>query len=162
MMVSTPGRDAVLRDVHEGLRSFTAYAVLLSHAVAERLGLSATDSRCVDLLDRHGPITAGRLAELTGLTTGAVTGIVDRLERAHFVRREKDPADRRRVILRLVPERESEAFADLASMTGRVDEILARYDDRELAAIADFLRRSGTGTAEEIARLREGNGKSTT
>ncbi|GII42425.1 hypothetical protein Pph01_74280 [Planotetraspora phitsanulokensis] len=152
----------MLSDVHEGLRSFTAYAVLLSHVVAERLGLSATDSRCVDLLNRHGPITAGRLAELTGLTTGAVTGIVDRLERARFVRRDKDPADRRRVIIRLVPERENAAFAELASMTGRVDEILARYDDRELAAIADFLKRSGAGTAEEIARLREATEKSTT
>jgi DNA-binding MarR family transcriptional regulator len=153
-MASTRGRDDVLREVHEGLRSFTAYAVLFSHALAERLGLSATDSRCVDILNQHGPITAGRLAELTGLTSGAVTGIIDRLERARFVRRGKDPADRRRVIIQLVPERENEAFAYLASVPGRVDKLLARYDDKELAAIADFLTRSGASTAEEIARLR--------
>ncbi|GAB3832456.1 MarR family winged helix-turn-helix transcriptional regulator [Dactylosporangium cerinum] len=147
-------RTEVLREVHDGLRSFTAYAVLYSQAVAERLGLSATDSRCVDLLDRHGPMSAGRLAELTGLTSGAVTGIVDRLERARFARREPDPMDRRRVIVHLVPARENDAFAHLASAQDRVDGLLAQYDLKELAAIGDFLAKASATTAEEIARLR--------
>jgi DNA-binding MarR family transcriptional regulator len=154
MTVSTPGREEALGKVHEGLRSFTAYAVLFSHAVAERLGLSATDSRCVDILNQHGPITAGRLAELTGLSTGAVTGIIDRLARVNFVRRESDPTDRRRVIIQLVPERENEAFTHLVSIQSRVDKLLDRYDQKELAAIADFLTRSGDATAEEISHLR--------
>jgi DNA-binding MarR family transcriptional regulator len=147
-------RAEVLGELHRGLRSFTAYAVLFSQAVAERLGLSATDSRSMDILSQSGPITAGRLAELTGLTTGAVTGIVDRLERAGFVRRQKDPTDRRRVIIQPIADRESEAFAILDSMQTSVAKLLERYDQKELATIADFLANSAATTAEEIARLR--------
>ena len=80
-------------------------AVVLYHeAIADRLGLSATEWKCLGLLRKSGPITAGRLAELTGLTTGAITGIVDRLERAGRARRASDPHDRRRVIIEVIPD----------------------------------------------------------
>ncbi|GAA2601416.1 MarR family transcriptional regulator [Dactylosporangium fulvum] len=153
-MAKSAARRELIAQVHEGLRSFTAYAVLFSQAVADKLGLNATDSRCVDLLSRTGPVTAGKLAELTGLTTGAVTGIIDRLERAGFVRRVRDPGDRRRVIIELVPDRENEAWAHLSSVRDSVDRLLDRYDAKELTAIASFLSDSASRTAEEIGLLR--------
>src|SRR5688572_30625000 len=82
---------------------------LLHQAIAERVGLSATELKCIEFANRaRRPITAGELAELTGLSTGAITGIVDRLEKASFVRREKDPKDRRQVYIRLLPQRARE------------------------------------------------------
>src|SRR5262245_4534642 len=77
--------------------------IMFHQAVADRLGLHPTDHKCADILFLKGPLSAGELAELTGLTTGAITGVIDRLEGAGFVRREDDPRDRRRVIVRVLP-----------------------------------------------------------
>ncbi len=94
-----------------------ASAILMFHtALAERLGLNATDHKALDLIARHGPLTAGRLAETTGLTTGAVTGIVDRLERAGFAVRERDTVDRLVVRIVAVPERRAEIEALVVPM----------------------------------------------
>jgi DNA-binding MarR family transcriptional regulator len=73
-------------------------------AVADALGMNRTDMRCIDVLQREGPVTAGRLAEATGLTTGAMTTALDRLERAGYARRTRDAADRRRVVVELTPK----------------------------------------------------------
>src|SRR3954469_22481009 len=73
-------------------------------AVADALGLNRTDMRCADVLDREGPVTAGRLAEATGLTSGAITTAIDRLERAGIARRRPDPGDRRRVLVEIEPD----------------------------------------------------------
>ena len=77
-----------------------ARAIMFHHAIGEHMGLSATEHKAADILRRFGPMTAGELAEKTALTTGAVTGLVDRLEKAGFVRREHDNRDRRRVIIK--------------------------------------------------------------
>src|SRR5687768_10615436 len=103
-------RAAATRRIAELGREESARSVMFLQAVAGRLGLSAIELKCLDLALRAGPepLTAGRLATLTGLTTGAVTGVVDRLEEGGFVRRERDPDDRRRVIVRLVARREAD------------------------------------------------------
>src|SRR5687767_15738873 len=80
-------------------------SALLSATIAARAGITPTDLESLDLLRRLGPMTAGRLAELTGLTTGAITGMIDRLERRGYARREADPSDRRRVIVHADLER---------------------------------------------------------
>ncbi|MGD0248333.1 MAG: MarR family transcriptional regulator, partial [Candidatus Limnocylindrales bacterium] len=87
--------DAVLRASRKG----SAQAALFSQAVADRLGLAGSDVECLDILEQEGRLTVGRLAELTGLTTGSATRMVDRLEQAGYVRRVPDPADRRRVLV---------------------------------------------------------------
>src|SRR5690349_6128631 len=82
-------------------RELSARTVLFHQAVAERLGIGSTDHKCLDIAARAStdqPLTAGQLAELTGLTTGAITGVLDRLEKAGFIRREKHPHDRRQVV----------------------------------------------------------------
>ena len=153
------------RDVPEGaeprtgidraLRTTGALSVLLSQAVAVRAGMSPTDLEALDFLYLHGPMPAGRLAELTGLTTGAITGVVDRLERAGYARREADPTDRRRIIVRPLADKAEREIAPLYEPLSRaMDELLSRYTDEELAVILDFFTRAHAIGLEHIARLR--------
>src|ERR671916_44684 len=95
--------DELRAAIQRSTLRFIAGVVLHNHAVAQRVGLGASDSQLISLLNLHGPLTPGRLAELTGLTTGTVTGVIDRLERAGYVRRERDAGDRRKVPVTQVP-----------------------------------------------------------
>lgn len=133
-----------LARVVTALQSQGRHTVLFHQTVAERVGLNATDSRVLSYLGDVGSATAGTLAELTGLTTGAVTRIIDRLERARLVRREADPLDRRKVLVVHLPESAGQReFERLMAPFGRtVGELLARYSDAELARIAEFTEAS--------------------
>jgi DNA-binding MarR family transcriptional regulator len=149
-------KAAVLQALGLEMRRMSAQGVLLSNAVAEHAGLSSSDLECLDFIVMGGAdaITAGRLAASTGLTSGAVTGLIDRLEKAGYVRRESDPADRRKV--RVVPvdaaiQRLSAYYAPLA---GRTEALWAEYTQEQLATILDFARRSVAVAAEEAARIR--------
>src|SRR5882757_8509454 len=97
-------RAALLQELEEAMRRSSAQGVVFGQAVANVAGISGSDLECLDFLNLEGRVTAGRLAEVTGLTTGAITGVVDRLQRAGFVRRERDAADRRKVFIVVVPE----------------------------------------------------------
>ncbi|HJP71033.1 MAG TPA: MarR family transcriptional regulator [Candidatus Limnocylindria bacterium] len=107
----------------EQLRSLIARAIAVHEVVAASLGINATDLRCLELLEREERVTPSRLAELAGLTSGAVTGVLDRLEEAGFVRREADPADRRRFIVQPVPERMADVTAAYRPVLERIGEI---------------------------------------
>jgi DNA-binding MarR family transcriptional regulator len=153
---STPARADLIRRLTEAVRRQVAWTVLHNQAIAERLGMSATDLHAINLLDIEGPITAGRLAELMSLTTGAVTGVLDRLERAGLVRREADPADRRRVVARLVPagmERVRAAF--LAVGTG-VQDLYAGYDDSQLKLLVEYTESNAEIARRITAQMRAG------
>ena len=100
-------RAATEAALDQALRDTSAQSVLFSQAVADRVGISPTDLETLDILVRSGPMTAGRLAELTGLTTGAITGLVDRLERRGYAHREPHPTDRRSVIVQPLIETRS-------------------------------------------------------
>jgi DNA-binding MarR family transcriptional regulator len=118
--------------------------------------MNPTDLESLDILARHGPITAGRLAELTGLTTGAITGLVDRLESRGYARREPHPTDRRSVVVRpLIDNAERDLAPSYAAMSKAMDELVSRYSDDELAVIADFMSRAAAVTAEQIAKVRD-------
>jgi DNA-binding MarR family transcriptional regulator len=93
-----------MQELEHALRRSSGVGAIFSQAVAERAGVSSSDLECLDFLNLEGRVTAGRLAEVTGLTTGAITGVVDRLEKAGFVRRERDENDRRKVFIAIVPE----------------------------------------------------------
>lgn len=143
--------DAIMRE----FRAASGEGVLFSHAVAERLGLNITDLECLGFLEDLGRVPAGRLAEATGLTTGAITGIVDRLERAGYVRRERDPHDRRRVLVELVPERVARDVGALyASMAKAHLSLFDRYTDDELKVLLDAATRSRAIMQEAVAKLR--------
>lgn len=121
-----------------GVRQFIAAVVLHNHAIAQELGLGASDSQFLTLLQAHGPLTPGRLAELSRLTTGTVTGVLDRLEKAGFVRRERDPHDRRKVIVTPVPEAMATIAPHYRRHAEQLDAILRRRSDAELDVIARF------------------------
>src|SRR6266481_2256869 len=111
------GKNDRARALLDQGRNLGTAAIMFHQAVADRLGLNTTDHKCLDLMRRAGGTTAGDLADWTGLTTGAVTGIIDRLAKAGFVRREEHPTDRRKVVVRVVAERLPEVgrlFASLA------------------------------------------------
>jgi DNA-binding MarR family transcriptional regulator len=161
MSMGTGDRNEIIEKLSEEMRNLTGQAVLYSQAAADRLGINPTDFECMGLLQQYGPMTAGRLAELTGLTTGAITGVVDRLEKGEFVKRENDPDDRRRVIIRTIPQREAEAFALTTSLQEAAAVLYKRYKDEELALVLDFMARANKMGLEETLKLREGkSGKS--
>ncbi|NJP26290.1 MarR family transcriptional regulator [Microbispora sp. SCL1-1] len=152
-------RPELLVSIREAVRAYTARAVLYSQAIADQMGLNATDARCLDILSRKGPITAGQLAELTGLTSGAVTGVIDRLEKPGYVRRVRDAGDRRRVIIEPIPEHELPINASMEAGVRTLDELLEDYSDEQLAVIHDFLRRSVAMTERATAGARERPGR---
>ena len=110
--------------------------------VARKLKLSRTDMRCLDLIGRLGPLTAGRLAEESELTTGAVTFILDRLEEAGMVTRRRDTEDRRRVWVEIVPEAQ-ERLQDLQQpVAEEMREVAQHFKADELATVRDFMRQA--------------------
>ncbi len=139
-------------------RHLATATILFHQAIADRLGMHLTDHKCGDILVQTGPITAGELAERTGLTTGAITGVIDRLEKAGFVRRAKDLDDRRRVIIEPLPERIKDQIVPLFQSMGRaIADMCARYNTRELAAVHDFIAGFSQLAYEEAKKLREGD-----
>jgi DNA-binding MarR family transcriptional regulator len=147
-------RVALVGALFVAFRTGSAQSVMLSQAAADRLGMASSDIECFDLLSLHGPMTAGRLAELTGLTTGAITGVIDRLERGNYARRERDPNDRRRVIVQPLLERHADAEPIFGPMASATAALLDRYSDDELALLLDFWERANQMTQEQIARIR--------
>src|SRR3569832_1067826 len=100
----TKARTALLEELEEAMRRSSAQGVLYGQTVANVAGIANSDLECMDILYLEGRVTAGRLAEVTGLTTGAITGVVDRLEKAGLVKRARDEHDRRKVFIAVVPE----------------------------------------------------------
>ena len=144
------GVDGVVR----ALRRVNFQGSIFGQSVAIRLGLSESDIDALELLIDTGAATAGKLSDLMGLTTGAVTRVIDRLEQAGYVRRTADPADRRRVVVEVVPERVATVQSLLASLERASEEEVGRYSAEQLALINDFLSRMADLTQAEAARLR--------
>jgi DNA-binding MarR family transcriptional regulator len=150
---SRPAGRASIADVQSELRGLSTEIDRLDDIAAERFGLNRTDLRALDLVRGAGSLAPTDLARGLGFTTGGVTTVIDRLERAGYVRRTPDPADRRRVVLEATPavlDREAVVFGPL----GRdMADMVAAFDDGELAVIRDFLRRSRETTAAHVDRL---------
>jgi len=123
-------------------------------AVADALGIHRTDHRILDVLDLEGPVTAGRLAELAGLTTGALTAAVDRLERSGFARRVRDEHDRRRVHIELTETVREAVWQYYEPMARLAEELYARYTDEQLELVLDFLEAAAELSERELAALR--------
>lgn len=158
-MAATRNRKAELIDEIVGnlSRRHSTAAILLHHALGERLGLGPADHKCLDLLRERGPMTGSELAAITGLTTGGITGVAARLEEAGFVHREADPEDGRKQILHPSPEGARELHAVFAPIHQEVAALLAAYDVEQLAAIADFIARTTDIVYRHVALLRAGH-----
>ena len=133
--------------VADGLRALSTEIDRLDQAAADRYGLNRTDMRALDITGRYGPLAPTELARLLGFTTGGVTTVLDRLERAGYIRRQPDPADRRRQVVQITEAtagRDREVFGDLIRQTS---DLLATFTDDQLAVIRDFLDRTRQLTA---------------
>jgi len=146
-------RDRLVSALNRAAREASGVGVLLSQAVAQRLGINSTDLECLDYVQHGDGITAGELATATGLSSGAVTGVIDRLERAGFAQRERDPGDRRVVRVRLLPGALARAEVLYRSLGDAVDELAGRYSDAELALLIDYFERSRDIALAEVAKL---------
>ncbi|HEY2734116.1 MAG TPA: MarR family transcriptional regulator [Polyangiales bacterium] len=136
-------------------RQGSTRSVLLHSMIAERLGLNPSDHKCADLLALEPePSTPGRMAELTGLSTGAITGVLDRLERAGFVVREPDPNDRRRTLVRLTPEHMPNMKRIFAPLADGMERLCAKYTLEELSLILHFMRQAGDMAAQAADEVR--------
>src|SRR6266576_326605 len=152
--LSTVNRDNI-DSVIRSLRRVNLQGSFFGQTVAIRFGLSESDIETLEALMDMGASTAGRLSELTGLTSGAVTRVVDRLEQSGYVRRVPDPADRRRVIVEVVPEKVAAVQSTLGRIGQASAEEIGRYTDAQLALINDFLARMEQITRDEATSLRE-------
>ncbi len=113
-----------------------------SESLAKKLKLSRTDMRCLELIGRHGPLTAGRLAEESGLTTGAVTFILDRLEETGMVTRRRDTEDRRRVWVEIEPDARKRLEEMQQPVAEQMREVTQHFKADELAVVRDYMRRA--------------------
>jgi DNA-binding MarR family transcriptional regulator len=149
-------RSDLVRAIGESARRGSTRTVLFHAAIAERLGLNPSDHKCADILTSETePCTPGRLADLTGLTTGAVTGVLDRLERAGFIAREADPHDRRRVLVRLTPERMPDIGAFFTPVARGLERLCAKYSVEQLSVVLEFMNGCTDIIEEARSQLRE-------
>jgi DNA-binding MarR family transcriptional regulator len=156
--MSSPDSSRVHALLHELARASSQRA-LFTQAVAAQLGLAASDLECLELLEDAGSASAGQLSEVTGLTSGAITGLIDRLEHAGYVTREPDPADRRRVIVRPVPERLAQVHQLDAPLRRALTAWLEKYDGQQLDLLREFQRRAYQITQQHTAWLRQEMGR---
>jgi DNA-binding transcriptional ArsR family regulator len=150
-----PERAQLAARFGEGFRKTASLMQLMGQAAADRVGLNATDLNCLNILSFSGEMTAGELAKQTGLSTASITGVADRLEEAGYVRRERDPKDRRRVVIRLVLD---SALRDVAPVFLPLIQawqgVVNRYTDDELRLIVDFYGQMEQVIRNHLLRLR--------
>jgi DNA-binding MarR family transcriptional regulator len=139
------------------LREHNTAAVMFHAAVGQRFGLSVTDMKTLDILQRSGPLSAGELAARTGLATPSVTSLIDRLHRRRIVRRRRDARDRRRVIVELSPNLDRKFASVFESFVRSTLALIESYADEQLAVLLSFLTRSAEETREQTARLAQKN-----
>ncbi len=148
-------RRRLTTQVKDALRDLRGELGMLNRRVGAHLDLKDVDLDCLDLVNRYGPLSPTALARRAGLHPATLTGILDRLERAGWLVRERDPADRRAVTVRARRERNGEVYQLLAGMNAAMDEICAGYDEAQLELIADFLARAAEAGRTATAKLAE-------
>ncbi len=150
-----PSREALIEELTAEVRAGQVALDQVDQAVADLLGINRTDMRCMDVLDQRGRLTAGQLAEASGLTTGAVTAMLDRMERAGHITRVRDSVDRRRVMVELTPEARRAGRKLFEPHAERWAEASKRYSDRDLEVLLDFARLGREANLDMAASLRE-------
>ncbi len=139
----------------EQSRVSSTQAVLRSQVIAEKLKINPIDLETLEILLREGKITAGKLADFTGLTTGAVTGLVDRLVKAGYAKRQADPADRRKILIELNEEKIYKEVMPLYSfIANSVDKLLDKYSEKELQLIIDFYKKANVLSQQDLEMIK--------
>ena len=156
MATTDAERDRLLLEGAAAYRRYVSAEVLHGHATAEAAGLNATDFFCLNLLELSGPLTAGQLAQQTGLTTGATTRMIDRLERGGFVRRGRDAADRRQVIVEACrPDRPDGIDAAIEPARRRMYAVFQRYSAQEVRVLVDYFTHAAPALLAAVEDLRD-------
>jgi DNA-binding MarR family transcriptional regulator len=152
-------REELLEELGRAVRESQVAQDMADQAVADLLGVHRTDLRCMDVLNQRGRLTAGQLADASGLTTGAVTAMIDRMERAGNVTRVRDAEDRRRVFVELTPQANEAGEKLYEPLATAWQEFTKRYSDHDLAVLLDFVKlglemnlKLAAGVREEIER----------
>lgn len=135
------------------MRGLGSRTVLYQQNVAASIGLYNNDYLSVDILREKGPITAGELSKLTGLATGSVTALIDRLEKNGYVRRQNDPNDRRKVIIVPLYENKEEVSNAYHPLHTAMIKLASSYSDEELVFISQFLDKASEVIEEQIHNL---------
>jgi DNA-binding MarR family transcriptional regulator len=147
--------QAAIAQLRVEMRWMTSYNTLFSQAVAERVGMHSSDIETLDLLNLLGPMTAGELSARTGLTTGATTRLIDRLEQGGWARRARDAADRRRVVVAPVVENLAAVAVLFEPLARRLQTLWSTaFTAAELRTVIEFARASNRVVSEESSRLR--------
>jgi DNA-binding MarR family transcriptional regulator len=152
--MSRQSKSELIAELADEVRAGQVAVDLMDDAACRAMGVNRTDGRCMDIIDREGPVAAGRLAEASGLTTAAVTAVIDRLEKAGYARRLGDPADRRRVLVELTPlarERSGVIWGPLAEL----HRTLGSYSVEQLELLRDFSRMGREHNERRAAEVRE-------
>jgi DNA-binding MarR family transcriptional regulator len=152
---SQEGKQALAGRLMLALRRSSAAGVLHGQAIARRVGVNSTDLECLDLILMSGPSTAGEIARHTGLTSGAVTALIDRLERPGLVERAADPADRRKVLVRVREDKIGPIAQLYAPLEKSMQALLAGYSKEELKVLIDFAERSGGLLLARVSELND-------
>lgn len=154
--MSNESREDLVRQVGEAIRTHQNAVDQLDEAAVAYLGINRTDARCLDILGFAGRMTAGDLAGRSGLSTGAITTVLDRLEGKGYVRRIRDEVDRRKVLVEITEEGEARTWDVYRRVVESGRELLSRYTDEELVMIRDFMilgRDFLTGYAAEVRSM---------
>jgi len=149
------GNVSQTRQLLNAMRTLSTQQIMLHQAVADRLNLNITDYKCMDFIIRFGPMTAGKLTELSGLTTGAVTGVIDRLEKAGYARRLDNPNDRRSVIVQLTwNETKRKQYEEIfLPLEQEMKKMTTSYTSKELAIFTEIVYKEARLLHEETVRL---------
>ena len=151
------GKRNVFDELIAEVRRSQAATDRFDQAVADFLGVNRTDLRCLEFIESEGPVTAGRLAEVTGLTSGSITAVIDRLERAGYARRVRDEQDRRRVLVELAPAARGGGENLFAAHIEMSERMYRRYTEEQLRLLLEFTREGRELNEREAARLERRN-----
>jgi DNA-binding MarR family transcriptional regulator len=154
-------RRRLTNSVKDSVRGMRSELALLNRRISTRLDLRDGDLDCLELIARLGPLGPSALARAAGVHPATMTGVLDRLEKGGWLTRDRDPSDRRSVLLRMRPERMGEVFALYSGMNTALDDICADYTDDELKVIADFLDRTATAGRTVTRDLDDTHGRGT-
>jgi DNA-binding MarR family transcriptional regulator len=156
MSVEEEEREKLIESLKDAERESSTWTILFHQALADQVKLNITDHKCLDILGREGPLTAGQVADITGLTTGAVTGVIDRLEQGGYVWRDRDPNDRRRVIVKQINAKVEEKLGPLfGHFNEQLNLVLKNYTSDELALLLRFNREGIQVLKDAVTWLRE-------
>ncbi|MFK9120642.1 MarR family winged helix-turn-helix transcriptional regulator [Peribacillus frigoritolerans] len=137
--------SALLESLTHRLQRYGMRSVLFQQNMAQKIGVSQTDLKSAEILNETGPITAGELSKITGLSTGSVTALINRLEKSGYVKRERDQLDGRKVMIMPIPERQEQIKSHYQSLSMATKELCSAYNEQELILINQFV--------EEITKI---------